>query len=47
MDIKDLPNIVPTTLMASKPFPKCIYCGMNTRPNVSFFSDFNFSEKIT
>lgn len=47
MDIKDLPNIDPTTLMASKPFPKCIYCGMNARPNVSFFSDFNFSEKIT
>jgi len=47
MDINKLPNIDEETLLAVKPYPKCIHCDNYARPNVSFFGDYNFSEKIT
>tara|TARA_B100000524_G_scaffold348277_1_gene252296 strand:+ start:1332 stop:2240 length:909 start_codon:yes stop_codon:yes gene_type:complete len=46
MSINDLPLIDDKTLRANKPFPKCIHCNSMARPNVSFFNDFIFNEKV-
>tara|TARA_B100000886_G_C20419012_1_gene490580 strand:- start:313 stop:1212 length:900 start_codon:yes stop_codon:yes gene_type:complete len=46
MNIEEIPQIDQNTLKAVKPFPKCIYCGRLARPNVSFFGDLIFNEKI-
>lgn len=46
MEINNLPSIDKKTLRANKPFPKCIHCNNMARPNVSFFDDFIFNEKI-
>jgi len=46
-NINELPATDDTTLLASKPFPKCKHCGDMARPNVSFFEDYNFNEMIT
>ncbi len=47
MNIENLPKIDENTLLAMKPLPKCIYCNKMARPNVSFFDDLVFNEKIT
>ena len=47
MDVNNFPKIDNKTLYAQHPLPKCIYCGKLARPNVSFFSDHYFNEKIT
>ena len=44
-DVNKLPKIDEKTLLAIKPFPKCIYCNSIARPNVSFFNDHFFNEK--
>lgn len=46
-NINQLPIMDEKTLLASRPFPKCKYCGGMARPNVSFFGDYNFSETVT
>ena len=46
MDINDLPTIDKQNLIALKPFPKCKYCNNISRPNVSFFGDYYFNEKM-
>jgi NAD-dependent SIR2 family protein deacetylase len=46
MNIDDLPRVDDKTLTAMKPFPKCKYCDSMARPNVSFFGDYFFNEKI-
>lgn len=47
MNVNELPAIDPETLLAIKPLPKCKHCGSLARPNVSFFGDFIFNEKLT
>lgn len=47
MNITELPAIDQETLLAIKPLPKCKHCGNLARPNVSFFGDFIFNEKLT
>lgn len=47
MDVTQLPELDPETLLAIPPFPKCMHCGAMARPNVSFFDDDVFSETIT
>ena len=46
MEIDKLPKINEKTLRAIKPFPKCPNCGKMARPNVSFFDDYIFNEKV-
>ena len=46
MNIDDLPRVDEDTLTAMKPFPKCKYCDCIARPNVSFFGDYFFNEKV-
>ena len=46
MNIDDLPKVDEETLNAMKPFPKCKYCDSIARPNVSFFGDYYFNEKV-
>jgi len=46
MDVNELPEIDEKTLRAKRPFPKCKNCNQMARPNVSFFNDFIFNEKV-
>jgi len=46
MNVEDLPKINEETLTALRPYPKCKYCDAIARPNVSFFGDYYFNEKV-
>ena len=47
MEIDKIPQIDEKSLYALDPLPKCIHCNKMARPNVSFFGDLVFNEKLT